>query len=65
MSESDIRVIQHQKTIEFDEGVTCSTYEYVIQYRNKATKGMWCSVPVIKIKDDLERYQRLKDGSYE
>ena len=38
MSESDIRVIQHKNKIEFDEGVTCSTYEYLIQYRNKATK---------------------------
>ena len=63
MSETKIRVVELHETVDLGEGKTLSSYEYAIQYRNKTTHGLWLSVPVIRIDNNRDRYERMRDGS--
>jgi hypothetical protein len=63
MSDTELRVIELHEAVELDDGLTMSSYQYAIQYRNETTHGLWRTVPVTRIENDRDTYQRMKDGA--
>jgi hypothetical protein len=61
--QTELRVIELQETVDLGDGMTMQGYEYTIQYRNETTHGLWRTVPVTRIENDRDTYQRMKDGA--
>jgi hypothetical protein len=61
--QTELRVIELQETVDLGDGMTMQGYEYTIQYRNDSTHGLWRTVPVTRIENDRDTYQRMKDGA--
>ena len=60
-NQTEIRVIELNEAVGLEDGVTVHSYQYTIQYRND--RGPWVSLPVIRIENDRDTYERMKDGA--
>lgn len=61
--QTEMRVIELQEAVDMGNGMTMQGYEYTIQYRNKTTHWLWRTLPVIRIENDRDTYERMKDGA--
>jgi hypothetical protein len=61
--QTELRVIELREAVDLGDGTVMRGYEYTIQYRNEATYGLWRTVPVTRIENDRDTYQRMKDGA--
>ena len=59
--QTKMRVIELTEIVERD-GIKGPESEYVIQYCNRSTHGLWHTLPVVRV-FDRDKYQRMKDGA--